>query len=382
MTHFRGVATRCNYLCFDRLDLQYAAKEIRREMSEPSVRAFIICLMIGQLRFKRSRLVWSFQSQLPTTQMYVSVDASWAACKRSTTPTSGGCAMTGSHRIKTWAKSPAIVANPFAVSELYAAVRVRTEGLGLITMAHGFGMELSVTVHIDANAAKGIVERKGLQKTRHTEGDILWLQEMKPGFFPLSNILGGDHPADLVTQNEPSDKVINFTRVLRLEYEEDRAKKAAKLHVVAEELGHGGDRRIRLGEDRVWTIENTGGRRELCMPYCMRGNPSSSLKLTASRTTTGVTRDGQPFLVSLMLGVRAGRAQVARLRVVLEDHLYREPPGRQEGHGRAELEHREVGVVLGIVHDQHRHRVRQQVRGRQRQLGLVRGEESLNEKGR
>ena len=37
-------------------------------------------------------------------------------------------------------------------------------GLGLITMRKDFGVDVEVTVHIGANAAKGIVERKGIQK--------------------------------------------------------------------------------------------------------------------------------------------------------------------------------------------------------------------------
>ena len=35
ITTFRGLAARANYLALDRPDLQYAAKEICREMSKP-----------------------------------------------------------------------------------------------------------------------------------------------------------------------------------------------------------------------------------------------------------------------------------------------------------------------------------------------------------
>ena len=95
--------------------------------------------------------------------------------------------MVGAHCIKTWAKTQATVAKSSAESELYAVVRGSTEGLELITMGQDLGTELLVTVHIDANAAKGIVERKGLQKTRHIEVDILWLQEMQARrLLPLS----------------------------------------------------------------------------------------------------------------------------------------------------------------------------------------------------
>ena len=35
-TRFRGVAARCNYLSFDRPDIQYATKEVCREMAKPT----------------------------------------------------------------------------------------------------------------------------------------------------------------------------------------------------------------------------------------------------------------------------------------------------------------------------------------------------------
>ena len=249
---------------------------------------------IGHFFFNRPRLVWSFQYQLPMAQMDVYVDANWAACKRSRKSTSGGCAIVGSHCIKTWAKTQATVVESSAESELYVAVRRSAEGLGLITMANDFGIELEVIVHMDANAAKGIVERQGLQKTRHIEVDILWLQEMRARrLLPLSKITGEDIPADLMTKNMPIEKVLKFTGVLRLESQEGRAGKAAKLHVVIEATPQDRDRWTRRGEDRVWTIEHTGGRRELCTPCEMRGCPNSGLKLKASRTTTGVTQAGR-----------------------------------------------------------------------------------------
>ena len=76
------------------------------------------------------------------------------------------------------------MAKSSAESELYTVVRGSTEGLGLTTMTKDFGVDVEVTVHIDANAAKGIVERKGLQKTRHIEVDILCLQEMQARRLP------------------------------------------------------------------------------------------------------------------------------------------------------------------------------------------------------
>ena len=157
ITLFRGVAARCNYLSLDRPDLQYAAKEICREMSAPTLQAFDKLKRIGQFLAGKPRLVWRYEYQPPTAHIDVFVDAHWAACKRSRKSTSGGCAMVGRHCVKTWSMTQATVAKSSAGSELYSVVRGSAEGLGLITMGKYFGAEFTVTVHVDANAAKGIV---------------------------------------------------------------------------------------------------------------------------------------------------------------------------------------------------------------------------------
>ena len=65
-------------------------------------------------------------------------------------------------------------------SELYAIVRASTEALGLLTLLKDVGMDVvDLRVHVDAFAAKSIVEREGLGKARHIEVDLLWIQEQR-----------------------------------------------------------------------------------------------------------------------------------------------------------------------------------------------------------
>ena len=47
-TRFRGVAARCNYLAMDRSDIQYATKEVCREMSKPTTGSLRRLKRIGQ----------------------------------------------------------------------------------------------------------------------------------------------------------------------------------------------------------------------------------------------------------------------------------------------------------------------------------------------
>ena len=38
---------------------------------------------------------------------------------------------------------------------------------------------VKVRMHVDATAAKGVIERRGMGKVRHIELDVLWLQEQE-----------------------------------------------------------------------------------------------------------------------------------------------------------------------------------------------------------
>ena len=336
VTLFRGLAARCNYLALDRPDLQYAAKEVCREMSSPTLQSLAKLRRVGQYLYGKPRLVWAFEYQQPPTSIDVYVDANWAACRRTRKSTSGGCAMLGRHCIKTWAKTQATIAKSSAESELYGIIRGSTEGLGLIALGADFGMLLQVQVHVDASAAIGIVERQGLQKIRHIEVDILWLQEMEARrMMPVIKIKGDLNPADLMTKNVPIEKVMTFTRVLMLRFESGRAKSAAQLHVFdggtrvgrmgydggthtagCVQLGgrvgnsytgtHTGERQTGTtedewtakGEQRIWIRSHHAWRRCLFTPYKVLDGPGDGVRFKATRVTTGITLDGRRFQVT------------------------------------------------------------------------------------
>ena len=87
--------------------------------------------------------------------------------------------MLGSHVIKSWSKTQAVIAKSCGEAELFGVVRGSTEGLGLITLCGDLGTTVKIRVHLDASAAKGMVEREGLGKVRHVEVDVLWIQEQQ-----------------------------------------------------------------------------------------------------------------------------------------------------------------------------------------------------------
>ena len=72
-----------------------------------------------------------------------------------------------------------MVALSSAEAELYAAVKGACEGLGTASLKEDMGGRADLRMHLDASAAIGIVERKGLCKRRHLDLNTLWLQEQE-----------------------------------------------------------------------------------------------------------------------------------------------------------------------------------------------------------
>ena len=88
--------------------------------------------------------------------------------------------MIGAHLIRTYSKTQSTIAKSSGESELYAVVRASAEGLGMATLLTDFGVaEPKVSIGMDASAAIGMAQRTGLNKVRHVEVDVLWLQEQQ-----------------------------------------------------------------------------------------------------------------------------------------------------------------------------------------------------------
>ena len=143
--------------------------------------------------------------------------------------------MIGKHCIKAWSKTQSIIAKSSAESELYGVIKGSSEALGLATMARDFGVEMSVQVHVDATAAMGIVERRGISRVRHIECDNLWIQELEARrMLPKAKVPGGDNPADLMTKNVGIELAKKHMRAMGIRFEGGRTKAAAKLHHLEE----------------------------------------------------------------------------------------------------------------------------------------------------
>ena len=137
-------------------------------MSKPTRKSWDRLLRIGRFLKSHPRLVWKFDYPEEQYILDIHSDSNWAGCHTSRKSTFGGTASLGIHVIKTWAKSQATVAKSSGEAELYAVVRASTEGLGMISLMEDFGISgTKIRLHVDASAAIGMVERRGLSRVRH-----------------------------------------------------------------------------------------------------------------------------------------------------------------------------------------------------------------------
>lgn len=123
-------------------------------------------------------------------------------------------------------------------------VKATCEALGTLTLIEELGGSMQAMVHVDASAAKSIVERAGLDKVRHIDVHVLWLQEQEiRGRAPLSKIPGTENPADLMTKHLDARKVGEHLTRMKVVFMSGRSEKASNLYVCDEHVqGRNGDK--------------------------------------------------------------------------------------------------------------------------------------------
>ena len=83
---------------------------------------------------------------------------------------------------------------------------------------------------MDASAAIGMAQRQGLNKVRHVEVDVLWIQEqVEEGAISVRKVLGTENPADAMTKYLPASKMDKFMEVMSQSYQGGRADKSLKV---------------------------------------------------------------------------------------------------------------------------------------------------------
>ena len=106
ITQFRSLAARRNFLASDRVDIQFACKEIGRRMT-------------WYLK-AHPRMIVEFKYQLVPQHVTTRVDTEYAGCKRTRRSTNGGTVTLEDHLVKNWATTQTVVAISSGEAEHHA----------------------------------------------------------------------------------------------------------------------------------------------------------------------------------------------------------------------------------------------------------------------
>ena len=216
--------------------------------------------------------------------------------------------MFGRHCIKGYSTTQATVAMSSGEAELYAITKGASQALGVMSMAADFGMCLSATVHCDASAALGIVNRQGLGKLRHINVRYLWLQEkVRMKELDVLKVAGTSNPADLMTKNLDAATMWKHLKTLGFYSASGRAELAPRLRSTEEDPNstqHATTPAAALEQGVQGSPEERGNwievvhskpRLALVTPIRVQGVPPARA-LTAMRITEGVfVGSGEPF---------------------------------------------------------------------------------------
>ncbi len=226
-TAFRGAAARGNYLAADRLDVQFACKEVCRWMSRPSLHAWKAMKRLCRYLAGAPRLVYVFEQQtVDSTDVYTDTD--WSGCPLTRKSTSGGCVMMGKHAVKHWSSTQTSISLSSGEAEFAGVIRGAGQGLGYQALLKDVGAELPLRVWTDSSAALGICSRQGLGKLRHLDTHTLWIQQaVRTKRVDLRKVDGEANPADLLTKHSLSrQRLEDLVALYGCRYRDGRAESA------------------------------------------------------------------------------------------------------------------------------------------------------------
>ena len=226
-TPFRGSSARASYLSSDRIDAQFACKEVCRSMSKPTVSSWKALKRVCRFLHGRPRLVYVYPVQ-KVDHIDVYTDTDWAGCPRTRKSTSGGSILLGRHTIKHWSSTQTSTALSSAEAEFGGVLRGSGQGLGYQALLSDLGVEVPLRVWTDSSAAIGICQRQGLGKVRHLDTQTLWIQQaVRAGKVDLRKVAGESNPADLLTKHSLTQARMEMLVQLHgCRYTEGRAESA------------------------------------------------------------------------------------------------------------------------------------------------------------
>ena len=172
---------------------------------------------------------------------------------------------------------------------------------------------MKAQVGVDANAAMGIVQRKGLNEMRHVEADVLWIQEQQARrLLPLRKVPGQDHPSDMATKNVPTAVIDQYVARWNLAVADGRALIAPKLCAL------------------VWPEENRHG---LLAAPAVGVSLAGEVGWSKDTSESSSTKDNMAQkIVAQTIGSEKGNRDVGRERIRRQEDLYSRRSDVPAGH--------------------------------------------------
>ena len=176
-SRYRSLTMRAAYLSGDRADLSEAVKTLARHMQSPTAYSWGKLKRLGRYLAGKPRVVQYFRQQKMFNTIRVYCDSDHAGDLKTRRSTTGIVCVLGGHSIKHSSNLQSTVSLSSGESEFYALVKAGAVGLGVKAMLEEWEIPTRLVLLSDSSAARGIVSRKGLGKTRHVQTRYLWIQE-------------------------------------------------------------------------------------------------------------------------------------------------------------------------------------------------------------
>ena len=176
ITRYRAFVARISYLSQDRPDLKFSSMQVCGAMAKPTTRDLERVKRIGRYLVGKPRARCWFRWQ-QSGELEAYSDADWGSDKATRRSVSAGVIMRGGHCLTEWTKKQQVVALSSTESELYAAVKTASEGLGIQSVAKDLEITCRLNLHLDASATLSLVNRRGLGQAKDVDMQSLWIQE-------------------------------------------------------------------------------------------------------------------------------------------------------------------------------------------------------------
>ena len=241
---------RLAYLSADRIELQFASKELARSMAEPTTAD------VGSTEEMHSFLaeISTMHLELRKTGDCAQATQNFAGCLQSRKSTSSCRIFYGEYLLKSTSTTHAVVSLWSAEAEFCAAVKAAAAGIGCVSMMRDLGVMLqqqgvevktkglgdevdspSLEIKLDATAGRAIAMRRGAGRIRHLATPTLWLQRLViNGDIKMTRVGGSDSCADLGTKQMDYRTMNSHVKFCGMRFAEGRSRIAPQLEHLTE----------------------------------------------------------------------------------------------------------------------------------------------------